>query len=197
MALALAAVLLVVGGTATSIWWVARQDDRPRSDAIVVMGASQFDGRPSEIFQARLRHARALFAQGIAPRIVTLGGSQPGDRTTEAAAGVEYLDDQGVPSQNLLAIGEGRDTLQSAQAASRVFRQRGWDSAVVVSDPWHSLRARRMLRDVGIEAEASPARSGPAVRTRTTQLRYIARETAAYLYYRAFRRSVADGPQAA
>ncbi|MDP9431245.1 MAG: YdcF family protein [Actinomycetota bacterium] len=197
VALCLAAVLLVIGGTAGSIWWVARQDDRPRSDAILVMGASQFDGRPSEIFEARLKHAKALFDAGVAPRIVTLGGGQPGDRTTEAASGEQYLEEQGVPSRNLLAIREGRDTLQSAQAASRVFQQRGWNSAVVVSDPWHSLRARRMLRDVGIAAEASPTRSGPAVRTRGTQLRYIARETAAYLYYRAFRRSVGDGPQAA
>ena len=75
-------VLLVVGGTATSVWWVARQDDRPISDAIIVLGASQFDGRPRSVFQARLQHARRLFEAGVAPRVITVGGGAPGDRTT-------------------------------------------------------------------------------------------------------------------
>ena len=92
VAAAVVAVLLVVAGTAVSIWWTARQDDRPSSDAIVVLGASQFDGRPSSVFKARLQHARALWEDGVAPRVVTVGGSRPGDRTTEAEAGAAFLE---------------------------------------------------------------------------------------------------------
>ena len=191
--LVLLAVLLLLGGTASRVWWVARQDTRPVSDAIVVLGASQFDGRPSAVFRARLDHAKALYDAGVAPVVVTVGGGAPGDRTTEGAAGASYLSRQGVRT---VAVGEGRDTLQSLQALDRVYAERGWRTAVLVTDPWHSLRARRMATDLGLDAETSPTRSGPAVQTRGTELRYIARETAAYLWYRAFHRSVDAGPNA-
>lgn len=187
------AALIVVGGTATSVWWVARRDDRTRSDAIVVLGASQFDGRPSAIFRVRLDHARALFDHGVAPRVVTVGGSAPGDRFTEAAAGAAYLRARGV---QVVAVGVGRNTLSSLQALRREFRTRHWRSAVLVTDPWHELRSRRMASDLGIDAFTSPARGGPANHTRSVELRYIARETAAYLYYRLFHRSSEAGPTA-
>jgi uncharacterized SAM-binding protein YcdF (DUF218 family) len=187
-------VLLLVGGTAASIWWVARQDDRPPSDAIVVLGASQFDGRPSSVFEARLEQAKRLYDAGVAPRVITVGGGAPGDRTTEGAAGARYLESRGV--EDAVAVPKGRDTLQSLRAVEQLFDERGWSTAVVVTDPWHSLRSRAMARDLGIEAETSPTRSGPSVRTRGTQVRYIARETAAYLYYRLLGRSSEGGPRA-
>jgi len=185
-------VLVVVGGTAADIWWVARQDDRRVSDVIVVLGASQADGRPGPLLLARLDHARTLYEDGVAERVVTVGGGAPGDRTTEAAAGKAYLEARKVPT---VAVGEGRDTLQSLQALRRTMTARGWDSAVLVTDPWHSLRSRRMARDLGIDAVTSPTRSGPSVQTRGVQARYIARETAAYLYYRVFGRSSDGGPR--
>jgi uncharacterized SAM-binding protein YcdF (DUF218 family) len=193
VAAAVVVVLLVVGGTAVSIWWTARQDDRPRSDAIVVLGASQFDGRPSSVFKARLQHARALWEDGVAPRVVTVGGSRPGDRTTEAQAGAAFLEDRGV---DVVAVPEGRNTLESMAAVRDLMREQGWDSAVLVTDPWHSLRSRTMARDQGIAAESSPTRAGPSVRTRDTQIRYILRETAAYLYYRVRGGSSESGPNA-
>jgi uncharacterized SAM-binding protein YcdF (DUF218 family) len=193
VAAAVVAVLLVVAGTAVSIWWTARQDDRPRSDAIVVLGASQFDGRPSSVFKARLQHARALWEDGVAPRVVTVGGGRPGDRTTEAEAGAAFLEERGV---DVVAVPEGRNTLESLEAVEVLMAEQGWSSAVLVTDPWHSLRSRTMARDQGIDAETSPTRAGPSVRTRGTQVRYIARETAAYLYYRVLGRSGEAGPSA-
>lgn len=178
------------------VWWVARQDDRPRSDAIVVLGASQFDGRPSAVFRARLDHAKTLYDDSVAGRIVTVGGSQPGDRFTEGAAGRRYLVDAGVPRSDVVAIKEGDDTLSSLEAVNAVLQRRGWSSAVVVTHPWHSLRARTVARDLGIDAETSPTRSGPAVRSRATELRYIARETMAYVFYKVFGRSSEWGPDA-
>ena len=174
-------VVLVVAGTAASIWWVARGDDRPRADAIVVLGAAQFNGRPGPLLVARLNHAKTLYDAGVAPRVVTVGGGGPGDQFTEAAAGARYLQQRGVRA---VPVGEGRDTLQSLQAVNRRSAAEGWTRAVLVTDPWHSLRSRTMARDLGLQAVTSPARSGPAVLTRQVQVRYIGRETAAYLAYR-------------
>ena len=186
-------VLLVVGGTAARVWWVARQDSHPRSDAIVVLGASQYDGKPSAVFRSRLLHAKQLFDEGVAPRVVTVGGGAPGDRFTEAEAGARFLRARGV---TVVPVGTGRNTLQSLQALQVEFRARGWHTAVLVTDPWHELRSRRMATDLGIRATTSPTRTGPAVRDRATELRYVARETAAYLYYRVFGASSEAGPRA-
>ena len=186
--------IVVFGATAARVWWVARQDDRPRSDAIVVLGASQFDGRPSAVFRARLDHAAALFKAGVAPRVITVGGGRTGDRFTEAEAGKRYL--AGVGVTDVVAVGEGSDTLQSLKALARVYKSNSWHSAVLVTDPWHCLRSRRMAQDLGLRAATSPVRSGPAVASRATEARYVARESAAYLYYRVFHRSSEAGPRA-
>lgn len=175
---------LVVGGTAFRVWQVARVDDRRPADVVVVLGAAQYDGDPSSVFAWRLHHAKTLWEEGLAPRILTTGGSRTGDAYTEAEAGRRYLLEQGVPADAVIAVGAGRDTLGSLRAAAERAEAAGWESALVVSDPWHSLRARTMARDSGLEAWTSPTRSGPVVQTRETQARYIARETAALLYYR-------------
>jgi uncharacterized SAM-binding protein YcdF (DUF218 family) len=189
----LAFVLLVVS-TALAIWWTARQDSRPGSDAIVVLGSAQYNGVPSSIFEARLEHAVKLYEDGVAPVVVTVGGKKAGDEFTEAEAGRDYLAANGIPADALLAVPTGVDTLESMRAVASTFRDRGWSSAVLVSDPWHVMRAERMAEDAGIDASGSPTRQGPAVQTRATQFRYILRETAAYLLYRATGESVAGAP---
>jgi uncharacterized SAM-binding protein YcdF (DUF218 family) len=193
VAAVLAFVLLVVS-TGLAIWWTARHDSRPSADAIVVLGSAQYNGRPSSIFEARLEHALSLYKHDVAPVIVTLGGKADGDRFSEAEAGRDYLAHAGVPADALLAVPEGADTLQSIRALASAFSQHGWSHAVLVTDPWHAMRAERMAEDAGIESDSSPTRQGPAVQTRTTQFRYILRETAAYLVYRATGESVAGAP---
>ncbi|MEJ3652585.1 YdcF family protein [Actinomycetes bacterium KLBMP 9759] len=182
--------VLVVGGTAFRVWQVARFDDRVPTEAVVVLGAAQYDGDPSSIFASRLRHAETLYRSGLAPRIVTAGGGRAGDAYTEAEAGRRFLIDRGVPARDVIAVGEGSDTLESLKAVAARATQDGWRSALLVSDPWHSLRARTMARDAGLSAWTSPTRSGPVVQTRETQARYIVRETAALLYYRLTHASV-------
>jgi len=188
--------LLVLAVTAGLVWWTARQDDRRVSDAIVVLGAAQFDGRPSSIFTARLVHARNLWRDDVAPRIITVGGNQVGDRFTEASAGKRWLIDHGVPARRIVVVPTGSDTLSSLSAAQDRMQGRGWSTAVVVTDPWHVLRARSMASDQGIDAALSPTRRGPAVRQRSTEIRYIARESFAYLYWKIFHRSADSGPNA-
>ena len=174
----------LVGGTAFRVWYVARADDRRPVDAVVVLGAAQYDGEPSSVFAARLRHAEALYEDGLAPRIVTVGGSRAGDAYTEAEAGRRYLIDRGVPAERRDRRRRGQRHPGQPARRRRPRRSRtAGTRALVVSDPWHSLRARTMARDSGLQAWTSPTRSGPVVQTRETQARYIVRETAALLYY--------------
>ena len=185
----LALVLLVVvyvGYVATHIWWVAREDHHPRSDAIVVLGASQYNGTPSPVFAARLDHALVLYNEGVAPYIVAVGGKQRGDVYTEAESAVTYLHKHGVPKSALVALQTGTDTLRSLKAVKTTFTAHHWRTAVLVTDPWHCLRARTMARHLGIKAQTSPERNGPANEGRSVELRYIARETEAYIYYELF-----------
>ena len=189
-------VLIVLGITAGRIWWFARQDDRRVSDAIVVLGAAQFDGRPSSVFTARLVHARDLWKDHVAPRIITVGGKRTGDRFTEASAGKIWLTQHGVPADRVVAVGSGSDTLSSMAAVESQMKSQRWSTAVVVTDPWHALRTRAMATDQGMDAVMSPTRQGPAVRQRGTQIRYISRETVAYLYYKIFGKSSDHGSKA-
>src|SRR3954449_9873451 len=101
-AAAVLAFVLLVSSTALAIWWTARQDARPESDAIVVLGSAQYNGVPSSIFEARLEHALDLYENGVAPVIVTVGGKETGDKFTEAEAGRDYLTAAGVPDDALL-----------------------------------------------------------------------------------------------
>ena len=197
--IALGLVLLVVLGvvvTAFRVWHTGTTDARPRSDAIVVEGAAQYDGRPSAVLSARLEHALALWRQGVAPHVVTVGGRRTGDRFTEAAASRTWLLDHGVPAASVVAVEQGSDTLLSLRAAVPVLRARGWGSVVLVTDPWHELRSRTIARDLGLDAAASPVTDGPSTRGLGTQVRYVGRETAAYLYYRVFHRASRAGPGA-
>jgi len=189
-------VLLVTFVVATRVWWVAREDDRSHAQAILVLGASQYNGKPSSVFAARLGHALELYKGKVSDHVVTVGGGLPGDNYTEAGSGKRWLAERGVPSGHIVAVETGHDTLQSLKAVDRVLRARGWHKIVIVTDPWHSLRSRTMARDLGIEATTSPARSGPAVRTRATEVRYVFRETAAYVYYELFGGSSDRGPNA-
>ncbi|EYT64460.1 membrane protein [Dietzia sp. UCD-THP] len=181
--IALLLCLAVPGFVAFRVWQVAREDDRTSADAIVVLGAAQYDGVPTPVFQSRLDHAASLYEQGVAPQIITVGGNQPGDRFTEAGAGRSYLATLGVPPTAILAVETGSNTVGSLDAVALTVGDQGGNSVVLVSDPTHSYRARMMARDAGLDAWTSPTRQGPAVWTRENQILSIIRETGAVLWY--------------
>ena len=176
-------VTLVLGVTAGRIVAAADDDDRRQADAIVVLGAAQFDGQPQAYLTARLEHALDLYQDGVAPRIVTVGGRQGGDRYTEAEAGKNWLVANGVPEDAVVEVRRGGNTLASVSAVSLEMRGQGLEDAIVVTDPWHSFRATRMIQQQGLKAHASPTPSGPANEGLTRAATYTARETAAYLYW--------------
>lgn len=183
LVLALLVCLLVTGVIAFRVWQVARVDDRTGADAIVVLGAAQYNGVPTPVFRARLEHAATLYEQGVASQIITVGGSQPGDLYTEAGAGRAYLTRLGVPPEAILAVETGSNTVGSLNAVAQTVSDQGGRSVVLVSDPTHSYRSRMMARDEGLDAWTSPTRHGPAVWTRENQITNIIRETGAVLWY--------------
>jgi uncharacterized SAM-binding protein YcdF (DUF218 family) len=179
-----------VAGCAIVVWQAAHHDDASeidRLDAIVVLGAAQYDGEPSPVFAGRLDHAALLFSQERADRVLVLGGSQPGDRFSEAEAGAGYLETHGVPEGSIVEVPTGHTTFESLRAAARVMREDGLDSAFLVSDPWHNARVERMADDLGIDGHASATWHSAAV-SKETRLEGYVRETFAYLYYRVFGR---------
>lgn len=180
---ALLICLIVPGFIAFRVWYVARVDDRTSADAIVVLGAAQYNGIPTPVFQARLEHAAALYEEGVASQIITVGGNQPGDLYTEAGSGRAYLTRLGVPPEAILAVETGSNTVGSLEAVAQTVRDQGGESVVLVSDPTHSYRSRMMAHDVGLQAWTSPTRHGPAVLTRENQIANIIRETGAVLWY--------------
>jgi uncharacterized SAM-binding protein YcdF (DUF218 family) len=156
----LAAVLYYVV-TFVQVWWAARHDDTRRSDAIVVLGAAQYNGRPTEVFKARLDHAADLYHDRVAPLIVVTGGKQTGDMFTEATSGANYLHERGIPDKAILRETTSRSSWESLSAAARVLQNRGAKEVVLVSDPFHALRIRSIANELGLDAVTSPTRTSP------------------------------------
>ena len=189
---AIALVLLIgiglVGVAGSVVWRAAHHDDASdiqKADAIVVLGAAQYNGTPSPDFQGRLDHALLLYRQGRAAHVLVLGSKQPGDRTTEAASGGEYLIARGVPASAVVEIPVGHTSWESLKAAAAQMKQDGLASAFLVSDPWHNARIKRMADDLGLEAYASATWTS-AYDTQGSRLGGYVRETFAYLDYRIF-----------
>ena len=146
------------------------------------MGAAQFDGRPGDVFEARLSEAKRIYDQGLAPLIITVGAKAPGDRTTEAASGKAWLVSAGVPSRNIVALENGRDTLVSTKAYVREMKKRELKNVIIATDPYHCRRSMTMANDRGLVATCSPVQFGPNS-LRNSSKRYLIRESGAYLAY--------------
>lgn len=155
------AILVVAAVAVLRIWDQGGRDERRPVDAIVVLGAAQWNGRPSPVFAARLAHGVDLWQGGLASAFVVTGGKMPGDRTTEAAVARAYAIERGVPPEAIFGEDDARNTLASIRAVAAELRARGMRSALFVSDPTHMLRVLRIARDLGIEAYGSPTPTSP------------------------------------
>jgi uncharacterized SAM-binding protein YcdF (DUF218 family) len=161
LVLACLAIALVAGYATFRVWAEGQRDDTRPSDAIVVMGAAQYDGRPSPVFAARIDHAVELFRSGVAPRLIVTGGKQQGDRTTEAASARAYAIARGVPPSAILFEDRSRTTLESIHAIRSLMDENDLKTAVFVSDRPHMLRVLRMAADDRITAFGSPTTTSP------------------------------------
>ena len=172
--------LLVVSAIVVPLLALARVvstagvDERPPSDVVVVLGAAQFWGKPSPVLEARLSHAADLVRDGVSTQLVTVGGNQPGDRTTEAQAGRDWLLQHGFESTAVTALPEGHDTLSSLTVVAGLMRDRGWTTATIVTDPAHEARSLAIARSLGIDARGASTRQGSGS---SLTPEYVARET--------------------
>jgi uncharacterized SAM-binding protein YcdF (DUF218 family) len=155
------AVVIAAGAATFQIWRQGGRDEQRPADAIVVLGAAQYDGRPSPVFEARLDHAVDLWHRGLAKAFVVTGGKLPGDRMTEAAVARAYAIEHGVPEDAIFGEDQAHNTLTSLTAVADELRTRDMRSAIFVSDPTHMLRVLRIADDLGIDGFGSPTTSSP------------------------------------
>lgn len=156
--------------------WGLRDAAQP-SDAIVVLGAAQYAGRPSPVLRARLDHAYILWKKQMAPRVILTGGKLAGDLTTEAAAGRLYLRRLGVPDRAMLLEKEGRSTEESIEGVARLMKGAKIERAILVSDPFHMLRLQILAWRYHVSALPSPTRTSPISASRSETLEYVAGES--------------------
>lgn len=158
-------------------------DEAAPSDAIIVLGAAQWNGTPSPVLQARLDHAYTLWTRKIASTIIVTGGKGEGDTYSEGQVARQYLVTRGVPAAAVLTEEQGRTSYESMVGAATLMQRRGWQRATVVSDPFHMLRLTRMGDDLGLQTFTSPTRTSPILPGSDTEWLYKLREIVTLAYY--------------
>jgi uncharacterized SAM-binding protein YcdF (DUF218 family) len=159
-----------------SVLAMSQVDERRRADAIVVLGAAQYNGRPSPVLRARLDHALALYRDALAPRILVTGGIGRGDKESEATVARRYLLAQRIPDSAVVMQPQGRSTAASMSAVADWLESRGFHTAVLVSDPFHMLRLRLEARRTGLKVYTSPTETSPISDNPGLELEYLAAE---------------------
>ncbi|HMF86446.1 MAG TPA: YdcF family protein [Gemmatimonadaceae bacterium] len=167
--------LWVISAAAVLIW-SSRDEARP-AQAIVVLGAAQYAGKPSPVLRARLDHALDLWNRHLATLLILTGGTGAGDTTSEAAVGRTYAKKRGVPDSAILVENEGRTTSESMRAVAGMLEVRGLQSALLVSDPFHMLRLRILARRFGFTPYTSPTQTSPISPNREQRWKYIFSES--------------------
>jgi uncharacterized SAM-binding protein YcdF (DUF218 family) len=177
---ALGLIILAAGAVYTvalvTVLVVSQQDQRRPADAIVVLGAAQYNGRPSPVLRARLDHALQLYREGLAPRLVVTGGVGRGDTMSEATVARHYLLNRRVPAAAIIPQPQGRSTEASMTAVADWLQTAHLRRVILVSDPFHMLRLRLEARRTGLEAYTSPTDSSPISDNPVLELRYLAAE---------------------
>jgi uncharacterized SAM-binding protein YcdF (DUF218 family) len=187
--IAIAAVVLVAWVISmVAVERAGRRDEAQRADAIVVLGAAQYVGRPSPVLRARVDHAVSLWKRGLAPTLILTGGTGVGDTTSEAAVARKYAMSKGVPDRAIVVEIKGRTTSESMRAVARIMDDREQSSVILVSDPFHMLRLSILARRFGLEPFTSPTRTSPITSNREEHWKYMVSESVkvplAYIFER-------------
>lgn len=170
----------------------SRRDDASEADAIVVLGAAQYVGRPSPVLKARLDHAVELYKRGMAPKLVLTGGIGVGDTTSEAAVSARYVMRKGVPDSAIMTENKGRTTRESIRAVASWMRAHNDTTAIFVSDPFHMLRLSVLAKRHGLVPLSSPTRTSPISESAQEEWKYVLSESVKVPYAWVFERSEAQ-----
>ena len=184
-------IALLLAGWVISMLLVeraGRRDEAQVADAIVVLGAAQYVGRPSPVLRARVDHAVSLWKRGLAPTLILTGGTGVGDTTSEAAVARKYAMSKGVPDHVIVIERHGRTTSESMQAVARIMDDRERHTVILVSDPFHMLRLSILARRYGLVPYTSPTRTSPITSNREERWKYMVSESVkvplAYIFER-------------
>jgi uncharacterized SAM-binding protein YcdF (DUF218 family) len=186
VAIALLGAAAVVGVRVNKVAGEIQQqsviDEARSADAIIVLGAAEYRGKPSPVLEARLNHALYLYLKGLAPRVITTGGAGGDPVFTEGSVGRAYLSERGVPPEAIVVEREAESTAQSVAAVAEIMRRMNLKSAIVVSDGYHIFRVKKMLESSGLQVYGSP-RPSPVSGTWREQWLYY-RQAFGYLLWR-------------
>jgi len=182
LVLAIAGVLVKVAGVASEIQQQSVIDEAKPADAIIVLGAAEYRGKPSPVLEARLNHALFLYLRKMAPRVITTGGAGGDPVFTEGSVGRAYLTERGVPPEAVVVEREGESTAQSVAAVTEIMRRMSLKTAIVVSDGYHIFRVKKMLESSGLQVYGSPRPSVPPGGWRERWLYY--RQAVGYLLWK-------------
>jgi uncharacterized SAM-binding protein YcdF (DUF218 family) len=155
---------------------VSRRDERREADAIVVLGAAQYNGRPSPVLKARLDHAVSLYRADFSRLIVVTGGTAKGDSESEATVSRRYLLSNGIPDAAVIVRPEGRSTVASMDAVGKWLDERDLQSVLLVSDPFHMCRLRFEALRMNLTPYVSPTHTSPISKSRSRELGFMATE---------------------
>ena len=167
--------LWIASATAVLVW--SSRDEAQPAQAIVVLGAAQYAGKPSPVLRARLDHGLDLWNRHLASLLILTGGTGAGDTTSEAAVGRTYARKRGVPDSAILIENAGRTTSESMRAVAGMLEVRGLTTALLVSDPFHMLRLRILARRFGFTPYTSPTQTSPISPNREARWKYIFSES--------------------
>jgi len=173
LAIVLAVILLYFVVTLVQVWLTSREYEPHAAGAILVMGAAQYDGRPSPDLKARLDEALSLYRSGDAKLIVVTGNKQPGDSFTEAESGARYLEGKGVPPSDILRAG-GDNTYENVAGAADLLSPRNVRAVLVTTDPFHEDRSMAIATEKGLDPSPTPTKTSPI--TGWSRLPYFMKE---------------------
>ncbi|MBI2638117.1 YdcF family protein [Candidatus Peregrinibacteria bacterium] len=176
-----AITLLILSWTAFRIIRTGQFDQAANADAIVVLGAAEYAGKPSPVFQARLDHAKNLFEKNLAPLIITTGGIHPGEKISEGEAGKNYLISQDVPAEKIIAEIKSLTTKENLNGVKEIAARRNIKTIIIVSDAFHLYRAKKIAENLNLIGLTSPATNSPISKNTWLELKYIGREIALVL----------------
>lgn len=168
--------------TMIRIYFFSRLSDEKPADSAVVLGAAVWRGEPSPVFRERIKHAVDLYQSGQVQYLVFTGGIGFGDQLAEGRVGRDYAHALGVPTDAIFIETTSTTTQMNLQEAANIIKQQKWQRILIVSDPYHMLRAVQIAKDLGLNAHPSPT---PTTRFRSTRARvqFLIQETVSCLKY--------------
>lgn len=169
-------VILSLGWMFFKIIATSQLDETEKSDAIVVLGAAEYAGKPSPVFEARLNHALELFNKELAPLIITTGGTYPDEKYSEGEVGKKYLESKNIPAEKIIAETQSLTTEKNLAGVAKIAAEKNIKKIILVSDPFHMYRAKKIAERMGFTVFVSPTRESPISKNKWLELRYMARE---------------------